>query len=90
MDLGGDRKGRDRGASAAHVRYRRPDRTDYDQRGFVNLAATACILALALALGWTAKTLDRQFALERCLDSGRKDCVRVVEQTPRTYVDLRK
>jgi hypothetical protein len=66
------------------------DRTDYEQRHFVNLVATACILAIGLALGWTVKAFDRQLALEKCLDSGRKDCVRVAGEPVRSVIQLTK
>lgn len=66
------------------------DGTDYEHRYFVNLAATAFILALGLGIGWTIKALDRQFALEKCLDSGRKDCRQIVEPSIRSHVSLSK
>jgi hypothetical protein len=66
------------------------DRTDYEHRYFVNLAAAAFVLALGLGIGWTIKAFDRQLALEKCLDSGRKDCRQVVEPFVRSHVSLAK
>lgn len=74
-------------------RARRPvleDETDYEHRHFVNLVAAAFILALALIIGWTIKSFDHRRALERCLESGRKDCIKVVEETVRTFVQLKQ
>ena len=64
--------------------------TDYEHRYFVNLAATAFILALAFGMAWTIKTFDRHRTLERCLDSGRKDCRQITEAGIRSYVKLSK
>ncbi len=51
------------------------DDTDYDRRGFVNLVATIVLLVYALALAWTLLALGERERLERCIASGRKDCV---------------
>lgn len=53
------------------------DTIDYEQRHFVNLCATAFLLALALCIGWTVKMFDQQQRMERCLMSGRKDCIEI-------------
>ncbi len=66
------------------------DRTDYEQRNFVNLAATAFVLALALGIGWTVKALDRQIVLDKCLDSGRKECRQVTDAGVRGFVKLNR
>ena len=78
--------GKQRASRASHFR----DRTDYEHRHFVNLAATAFILALAFIIGWTVKAFDSQRALEKCLDSGRKDCVKVTEDSVRSFIKLGK
>ena len=57
----------------------RRDDTDYAHRHFVNLAATAVLLAVGFAIIWTVLAIDRYEAHERCLASGRLDCVRLVE-----------
>jgi hypothetical protein len=54
---------------------RRPDDTDYDQRTLANLMATIALLATALGLIWTARRYERWSALERCVFSGRRDCL---------------
>ncbi len=66
------------------------DRTDYEQRYFVNLVATAFILALGLGIGWTVKALDRQIVLDKCLESGRKECRQITDAGVRGYVKLNK
>ena len=66
------------------------DRTDYEQRDFVNLAAIAFVLALALGIAWTIKALDHQISLEKCLDSGRKECRQITDAGIRSYVKLNR
>jgi hypothetical protein len=53
----------------------RRDDTDYERRGFVNLAATIVLLVYAIALTWTLLALGERERLERCIAAGRKDCV---------------
>jgi hypothetical protein len=58
-----------------HSRSRNPpDRTDYARRDFINLAATATLLVVALLIAWTFKAFTESEARQRCFDSGRKDC----------------
>lgn len=64
------------------------DGTDYEHRHFVNLCATAFLLALGLCIGWTIKIFDEQQKLERCVLSGRKDCVEVFHRPPRGMVEI--
>ena len=66
------------------------DPIDYDQRHFANLAATAFLLALALCIGATMKWFDYQQNLEKCLLSGRKNCVEVSQGAPRGMVILKR
>lgn len=55
---------------------RRPrDDTNYEQRTLANLTATIALLAMALALAWTVQAYQRWIATERCVASGRKDCL---------------
>lgn len=51
--------------------------SDYAHRHFVNLAATAFLLVLAIVVIWTVRVMDQQESLRRCLGSGRKDCVAI-------------
>ena len=67
------------GAKAAPESPR--DETDYDHRHFVNLAATALLLGVGCAIVWTVLAIDRYEANQRCLASGRIDCVRIAEPT---------
>ncbi|MGE3245996.1 MAG: hypothetical protein AB7F96_02510 [Beijerinckiaceae bacterium] len=55
----------------------RRDNTDYEHRHFVNLCATAFLLALGLCFAFTIRIFDDQQRLEKCLMSGRKDCVEI-------------
>jgi hypothetical protein len=43
-------------------------------RVFVNLAAAAFLLALAIAVIWVVMSLDARRKLENCLNSGRRNC----------------
>ncbi len=51
------------------------DATDYAHRTFVNLAATAVLLFVAVCIVWTVRAIETQEKLQRCLASGRRDCV---------------
>lgn len=53
------------------------DDVDYEHRAFVNLAAAASVLALAFVLIWTIQVFDSQLQTERCLRSGRNDCIKI-------------
>jgi hypothetical protein len=68
------------------ARSRQPT-IDYSHRHFVNLAATIVLLVLALASMWTIKAIDNQEKLQRCFNSGRKDCIPVATP-PRGMVQL--
>jgi hypothetical protein len=63
------------------------DSEDGQHRVFVNLATAVAVLALAFAAFWLMKTLDERRKLENCLNSGRRDCLELVEPAaapPRT------
>jgi hypothetical protein len=47
---------------------------NYEHRTFVNLLAAVLLLVLALGAAYVLTTMDRQWKLERCLASGRRDC----------------
>ncbi|WP_158817131.1 hypothetical protein [Methylocapsa sp. S129] len=47
---------------------------DRQHRVFVNLAAAAFLLALAIAIIWVVMSLDARRKLENCLNSGRRNC----------------
>lgn len=51
------------------------DDTDYERRTFVNLVATIVLLVYAIALVATLGSLFERERMERCIASGRKDCV---------------
>lgn len=53
------------------------DDTDYDRRTFINLAATIVPLVYAIAMVLTLTALSERNRMERCIASGRKDCVAV-------------
>jgi hypothetical protein len=50
------------------------DGTDYDRRTLINLLAAIFLCLIALAAAYVITTLDRQWKLERCIASGRRDC----------------
>ena len=51
------------------------DPTDYEHRHFVNLAAAAFLLCIAIAIIWTVKAMEDYENLQKCLGSGRRECV---------------
>jgi hypothetical protein len=51
----------------------KPD--DGESRTLINLVAAIFLLLLAIAMVWVVKTMDDRRKLQRCLDSGRRDCV---------------
>ncbi|MEI2735263.1 MAG: hypothetical protein U1E30_14900 [Rhodoblastus sp.] len=51
-----------------------PDDTDYAHRKLVNLVAAIAILVLAIILVVAMNMLDNQRKMQRCVDSGRRDC----------------
>jgi hypothetical protein len=65
------------GNSTALPPLAREDDTDYDHRHFVNLVAMAFLLAVAAALIWTVLAMDEYEKLQRCLNAGRRDCVKI-------------
>lgn len=54
-----------------------PDDTDYAHRRLVNLVAAIALLVLAIILVVAMNLLDNQRRLQRCVDSGRRDCLAV-------------
>ncbi|MBK9083349.1 MAG: hypothetical protein IPL88_15315 [Rhizobiales bacterium] len=55
----------------------RRDETDYERRTFVNLVVTILLLVYALAFAWTLLAFGRYTDIERCVASGRSDCVQL-------------
>jgi uncharacterized membrane protein YidH (DUF202 family) len=54
-----------------------PDDTEYATRSRRNLAAIIALLTLAIIAIAVLNRLDKQRQLQRCLDSGRRDCVEI-------------
>jgi hypothetical protein len=50
-------------------------KNEYEHRAFVNLVSAAFLLLLALIAIYALTSLDRQMKMERCLASGRRDCL---------------
>jgi hypothetical protein len=63
------------------------DETDYEHRHFVNLLAIVFLLAVAGAIIWTVRAMEDNEKLQRCLNAGRRDCVKI-ETPPSTGVRL--
>jgi hypothetical protein len=45
------------------------------RRSFTNMAALVAVLALVLLSYWVFQALDHSRRFQRCLDSGRRNCV---------------
>jgi len=63
------------------------DDTDYEHRHFTNLLAVIFLLAIAGAIIWTVRSIEDNERLQRCLNAGRRDCVKI-ETPPSTGVRL--
>jgi hypothetical protein len=46
-----------------------------DRRSFVNVAALVAVLALVILGFWVFEALNHSRRFQRCLDSGRRNCV---------------
>ena len=53
------------------------DEIDYQHRTTVNLIAAVALLVLMIGLAWTFLAFDERRKLERCLNSGRRDCLQL-------------
>lgn len=54
------------------------DSEERSRRTLVNLVAAIAVLLVAIGAVWAFKALDEQRRLQRCLDSGRRDCADIV------------
>ncbi len=75
------------GASGPAASPAPADETDYEHRHFVNLLAIVFLLAVAGAIIWTVRAMEDNEKLQRCLNAGRRDCVKI-ETPPSTGVRL--
>ncbi len=75
------------GASGPEARPASDDETDYEHRHFTNLLAIVFLLAIAGAIIWTVRAMEENERLQRCLNAGRRDCVKI-ETPPSTGVRL--
>ena len=75
------------GASPPALSAAPVDDADYEHRHFVNLLAIAFLLVIAGAIIWTVRAMDDYERLQRCLNAGRRDCVKI-ETPPSTGVRL--
>jgi hypothetical protein len=62
---------------------------DYEHRTFVNLVSAAFLALLALVAVYALTSLDRQMKMERCLASGRRDCLPVEAPVDRVREPVR-
>jgi hypothetical protein len=61
------------------------EETDYQHRNFVNLVAAIALLAIAIGVVWAVKAMEANEELDRCLSTGRRDCV-AIEAPPRETI----
>jgi hypothetical protein len=62
---------------------------EYEHRTFVNLVSAAFLAFLALIALYALTSLDRQLKMERCLASGRRDCLLVEAPVERVREPVR-
>lgn len=53
------------------------DCVDYRHRNFINLIAALVLLAIAIGVVWVVKAMEANEAVNRCMESGRRDCVQI-------------
>jgi hypothetical protein len=63
------------------------DDTDYQHRNFINLVAAIAVLAIAIGVVWVVKTIEAEEDLNRCFESGRRDCV-TIEAPPHATIRM--
>jgi len=61
------------------------DDTDYEHRHFINQLAIIFLLIITGAILWTVRAIELNEQLQRCLNAGRRDCVKI-ETPPSTGV----
>jgi len=59
-----------------------PDETDYAHRKLVNLVAAIALLTLGIVFVVAMNMIDNQRKLQRCVDSGRRDCFSIPTAPP--------
>jgi hypothetical protein len=57
-------------------------RDEREHRTLVNLVVAIFLLLLAIGLVWVVKALDDQRKLQDCLNSGRRNCLELVQPGP--------
>ena len=73
--------------NASRVPQPERDLTDYGHRHFVNLISAIVLLSVGIAITWTMLAIDKYETNERCLASGRRECVQIYTP-PRTMQTL--
>ncbi len=63
------------------------DSTNYPHRNFINLVAAIVLLVVAIGVVWVVKAMVADETLNRCLESGRRDCV-TIDAPPRQTLRL--
>ncbi len=58
------------------------DETDYEHRHLINLMGAAALLIVAIAVIWTVKAMEDYEALERCVSTGRHNCIELDVPAP--------
>jgi hypothetical protein len=59
----------------------RGDAEDFERRRFVNVVALLAVITLVLVGYWVFHALGHSRRLQRCIDSGRSNCVDFVNPT---------
>lgn len=55
------------------------DHTDYDRRRRVNIAVGVGLSVLLFVFIWAVQALEENERLQRCLATGRRDCIKVAD-----------
>ena len=70
----------DPGAHSTALAPARVDETDYEHRKIVNLLAVVFLIVISAAIIWTVHAINESERMQRCINSGRSDCVKI--ETP--------
>ena len=80
----------EKGAGSPEAASRVPatDETNYEHRHFINLLSIAFLLVVAVAIIWTVKAMEENERMQRCISSGRRNCVQLDVPQPAATVRM--